>query len=1170
MDKASIAAMTVHQAQFTPPGQKPAPQRPRPGGGKRVDRRRTPGGNLPARGLTLPLLTLTALALSSLFAVAAPADEDLSDVQGILRTLARSEAQKTVSAQALASRYGILMRGNAVRCMIIMRSPQAASAVLPLLRRRGVRIRLVRDRRIEAWVPVRQLGPISRWEAVAQIRPTYAPIPQQLGVGSAVSQGVQFIGAGAFVIPGILGRGVKIGVIDVSFANLVATEFLAPPIQVNLRADGAQPSPHGSAVAEVIADVAPEATLTLYSVSSELEFAQAVDAAISASQDIICSATTFLNGPYDGSSPESQAITRARDQGILWVQAAGGYAKRHWMGTGIDTNSDNWIEFSGGDDTIGIQLVAGQQITCWVSWYESAGALTDQDYDLVLEDAGGLEIARSNFTQNGDDPPEEALFAVAPADGLYQLRLQAVMADPALQPQQFQLFVPDVDIETVNQVPESSLPRLADADGAMTIAATRGTNDFSQIANPADQPPALPVDTMEDFSSQGPRLGVSPPLKPDLAGPDGVITAQAVGVFDPAQPNVMLNPFMGTSAAAAHVAGAAALILSEDLSRTDVDLQQVLQRLAVDIDPPGPDTLTGYGRVRVRVGVDADAPQITITFPENASTISTSKPVITAVITDRGSGVNPDEIIFTLDSVTIPKVEWQFDPGSGIFTYTPPAELTRTAHTVSFQATDFAGNASDVATSSFRISLVTVGAGLRMISLPFTDLGNPDPSFVFGVPPGSFDMLRWDALADGPNKYRVFPDPFATFDPPDVHTPTPTVLQPPAGLGYWLRLPTQSLPNIQGRAVDTVAGPYRIRLPLGSSGPRGWHQIGDPFTDAVAWASAQFVTAGVRQDLDEAIADEVTEGILFRFVPGTGGLAGYYDFTDPLSAVLEPFEAYWVHVLKDTVVDLYPPVTGMAAAKRPQHMLFAPGPDDWRLRIGVRAGELQDPENYLGMGASASAAYDVGRDVPEPPPAVGGLSAYFPHEDWGPRSGRYTQDLRNGAAAWDLQVECAAANTTVELTWPQINSTVPRRWELTLTDLDGGKTVAMRTSHGYRYDSGTQGGTRRFKIVAEPRDRAAGLRVTAFAAEAARNGVNITYALSRAADVDVAITNIAGRRVRTLVSGRHSPAGPSSLTWNKRADSGSAVPAGRYLVSITARAANGELVRQVRGLDLLR
>jgi subtilisin family serine protease len=97
-------------------------------------------------------------------------------------------------------------------------------------------------------------------------------------------------------------------------------------------------------------------------------------------------------------------------------------------------------------------------------------------------------------------------------------------------------------------------------------------------------------DTIANYSSQGPVEIFFPSRetrqKPDVTAIDGVSVTGAGGF------NV---PFYGTSAAAPHVAGVAALLIGGGASPAEVI--QGIKDSAVDLGSAGFDTIFGYGRV---------------------------------------------------------------------------------------------------------------------------------------------------------------------------------------------------------------------------------------------------------------------------------------------------------------------------------------------------------------------------------------------------------------------------------------------------------------------------------------------------------------------------------------------------------------------------------------------
>ena len=105
------------------------------------------------------------------------------------------------------------------------------------------------------------------------------------------------------------------------------------------------------------------------------------------------------------------------------------------------------------------------------------------------------------------------------------------------------------------------------------------------------------ADTIALYSSRGPAGNGA--LKPDVTAIDGVNVTGAGGFFD---------PFFGTSAAAPHVAGLAALLLQyrpdlkagesgDDPAADRAELRAAVLDAADDLGSAGPDNTYGHGRV---------------------------------------------------------------------------------------------------------------------------------------------------------------------------------------------------------------------------------------------------------------------------------------------------------------------------------------------------------------------------------------------------------------------------------------------------------------------------------------------------------------------------------------------------------------------------------------------
>ena len=93
------------------------------------------------------------------------------------------------------------------------------------------------------------------------------------------------------------------------------------------------------------------------------------------------------------------------------------------------------------------------------------------------------------------------------------------------------------------------------------------------------------------------------------------------------------------------------------------------------------------------------------------------------------------------------------------------------------------------------------------------------------------------------------------------------------------------------------------------------------------------------------------------------------------------------------------------------------------------------------------------------------------------------------------------------------------------------------------------------------------VQVTGACAVPTAGGSEIAFTLSAPAEVTVTVLNIAGRPVATVLRDRRTEAGLQQVVWNAQSAAGTRVPAGQYLVRVTAKAADGaqaQAVAQVR------
>jgi hypothetical protein len=89
----------------------------------------------------------------------------------------------------------------------------------------------------------------------------------------------------------------------------------------------------------------------------------------------------------------------------------------------------------------------------------------------------------------------------------------------------------------------------------------------------------------------------------------------------------------------------------------------------------------------VRVTVDRTAPAITITRPTNGNTITETRPLIEAAISDALSGINSSSVNMKLDGNTVAATF-----SNGVLSFTPSSPLSEGSHQIVVAAADKAGN----------------------------------------------------------------------------------------------------------------------------------------------------------------------------------------------------------------------------------------------------------------------------------------------------------------------------------------------------------------------------------------------------------------------------------------------------------------------------------------------
>jgi subtilisin family serine protease len=587
-------------------------------------------------------------------------DSTLADVA----TRAEDSIQR---ALASARSQSLRLSGDRVHVQIVTHAAGLQRAIQAVIEAGGEVTKVGNDAAlIQGWLPLNALETVAADDDVYLIRrPAELVLLEDAQAGNSTTEGLAVINGPAWHAAGYKGAGVKIGIIDGGFegySTLLGTDLPTTVTVKNFvddesdaQVDGT--TKHGTACAEIIHDIAPDSTLYLAKIETNVDLQEAV-AWLKDTQhvDIISTSIGWYNmTPGDGTGEFADLVQDARNADILWVTAAGVTREAHWGGlyydpqaTGLHCyNATQNINYFGPGNGDAYAIPAGYEVNVSLRWDD--WTQVDQDYDLYLLRWNGSAwdaVAASEDLQDGgpaQSPTEQIAYVTTGSATAYGFAIARFNSDRAVN---LEVFAPDPGVRLDEILHARSLVNLADAPRVMSVAALDVSAPYPQ----------------EPYSSEGPTNGPGGAetggfVKPDIAGFANVST-ESYGTTD---------KFAGTSPATAHVAGAAALVLSAYPAYNPDQLQSFLEGRAVDMGPAGMDTMYGHGRLYLGDPSGSQTPTLSTTLTRTPTPTGT---VIQTLTATRTATQTPTPTRTVIQTVTATRTATQ--------TPTPTRTITRT------------------------------------------------------------------------------------------------------------------------------------------------------------------------------------------------------------------------------------------------------------------------------------------------------------------------------------------------------------------------------------------------------------------------------------------------------------------------------------------------------------
>jgi len=335
--------------------------------------------------------------------------------------------------------------------------------------------------------------------------------------------------------------GVKIAILDNGFKGFVPKKGMLPESAELIEGPLKFPeiSSHGLGMAQIVWELTGKTSEgpKFYLVNSNgfTNFKAAVDFVIQNKIDIVLYAQVWTFGSnFDGRGFINQAVNRALDAGVIWVNAAGNLGRQ--VHNGEIKNHNERVELVNKLDDNAVTLTL-----TWADFSDNESTCATQDLDVELYDSANKLVSSGVLIQSGSAPDPKN-----PKD-IHSCYARETMTLSSLERGTY--FV-----KVISKNDRLTKFRVIMTETKIGTIEFSDLNPGSEIMPPADNARVLTVGEGTDFSATG-------PTSDDRVKPDTIVENGRVDFTNG-------NQTAGSSNAAAMVAGAVTVLKAQDSNLT--------------------------------------------------------------------------------------------------------------------------------------------------------------------------------------------------------------------------------------------------------------------------------------------------------------------------------------------------------------------------------------------------------------------------------------------------------------------------------------------------------------------------------------------------------------------------------------------------------------------------